>query len=261
MIIQNKEEYQNLKISGQILASCIFHLTKMIKAGINAKQLDDFAYQFITSYDATPSFLGYDGFKYSICTSVDNEIAHGLSNEQKIIKENSVVNLDVGVNYKSMITDSGYTIAVGDVVKHEIENLLKGTKEALQKGVSRVKSGARLGDIGEIIDQTAKKYKLGNVYELGGHGVGKSVHEEPFIANFGTSGKGQRLFENQVIAIEPLFTTGKGDAIFDETSEDGWTVRTADNSTCAQFEHTVIVTKKGFEILTDFENMEILPIK
>ena len=260
MILQNKEQYNNLKISGQILASCIFHLKDIVKAGVSAKELDDFVYQFITSYDAIPSFLGYDGFGYSLCTSVDNEIAHGLSNKEKIIKPDSIVNLDVGVNYKGMFTDSGYTVVVGKV-KPEIENLLKGTREALQKGISRVKDGVRLGDIGEIIDQTAKKYNLGNVHELGGHGVGESVHEDPFIANFGKAGKGQRLFENQVIAIEPLFTSGKGDANFDSPKGDGWTITTVDNSVCAQFEHTLIVTKKGFEILTDFENMEILPIK
>jgi methionyl aminopeptidase len=255
--LKNDQEYQDLKRSSLILVSCISLLRKTIKPGMNAKELDDLAYQFIKDHGGEPAFLGYDGFEYTVCTSINDEVAHGLSHEEKIFEDGSLVNLDVGVVVNGMHSDSGYTIGLGDISK-ESQFLIDGTKEALQAGISVVKSGVKTGTIGAAVDAVAKKYGLGNVYELGGHGVGHAVHEEPYIANQGKVGKGSTLFENQVIAIEPMFTLGAGDVEFDTTDEDGWTVRTADGSRCAQYEHTVLIRKKGAEVLTDIDESELL---
>jgi methionyl aminopeptidase len=255
--LQNEQEYIDLKRSSLILMSCIDLLKRTIKPGMNAKVLDDLAYQFIKDNGADPSFLGYDGFKFTVCTSVDDEVAHGLSNEAKIFKEGSLVNLDVGVIVGGMFSDSGYTLGLGEISK-ESQMLLDITQEALLAGIATVKSGVKTGTIGHAIDQIAKKHGLGNVYELGGHGVGHQVHEEPYISNQGTPGKGTTLFENQVIAIEPMFTLGGSAVVFDNTYEDGWTVKTKDGSRCAQFEHTVIVRKKHAEIITQFSQEELI---
>lgn len=255
--LQNEQEYIDLKRSSLILISCINLLKNTIKEGMNAKYLDTLAYQFIKDHGGEPSFLGYDGFKYTVCTSVDDEVAHGLSNEAKIFREGSLVNLDVGVIVGGMYSDSGYTLGIGAISK-ESQLLLDATHEALLAGINTVKSGVKTGTIGNAIDQVAKKYKLGNVFELGGHGVGHAVHESPYIPNQGKIGKGVTLFENQIIAIEPMFTLGKGDVVFDTSKSDGWTVRTEDGSRCAQFEHTVIVRKNNAEIVTDIPQSQLL---
>jgi len=255
--LKNDQEYQDLKRSSLILVSCISLLRKTIKPGMNAKELDDLAYQFIKDNGGEPAFLGYDGFRYTVCTSVNEEVAHGLSNEQKVFQEGSIVNLDIGVIVNGMFSDSGYTVALGEISK-DSQKLLDVTKEALAAGIAQVKSGVKTGTIGNAIDQVAQKNGFGNVFELGGHGVGHAVHEEPHIPNQGIPGRGTTLFENQVIAIEPLFTLGEGAVIFDQTREDGWTVKTQDGSWCAQFEHTIIVRKKGAEVLTDIPESELI---
>lgn len=255
--LENEQEYNDLKRSSLILVSCLTLLRKSIKPGMNAKQIDDLAYEFIKDHGGEPSFLGFEGYKYTVCTSIDDEIAHGLSNEKKVFKEGQLINLDCGVIVGGMFSDSGYTLPLGEVSK-EAEHLMAVTKEALAAGLSVVKSGVKTGTIGHAINKLAVDNGLGNVHELGGHGVGRAVHEEPYIANYGKPGKGVTLFENQVVAIEPMFTTGGGDAVFDNSYEDGWTVRTKDGSLCAQYEHTVIVRKKGAEVLTDIPENELL---
>lgn len=255
--LRNQKEYEDLKKSSLILVSCIHLLKNSIKEGMKASTIDKLAYEFIKDNGGEPSFLGYDGFKFTVCTSIEDEVAHGLSDEKKVFKEGTIINLDVGVVVNGMYSDSGYSFGLGQISKDR-EMLLMATKEALIAGVSVVKSGVKTGTIGNAVDTIAKKYGLGNVFELGGHGVGHAVHEEPFIANQGREGKGTTLFENQVIAIEPMFTLGKGDVVFDTSDNDGWTVRTKDGSVCAQFEHTVLIRKKTAEVLTDIPESQLI---
>jgi methionyl aminopeptidase len=256
-IMQNKQEKDDLKHSCLILMSCYNMIQKEVKEGVQASKLDKLAETFIRDHGGVPSFLGYQGFKYSMIVSLNEEVVHGLPTSQKYIPEKALVSLDMGVIYKGMFSDSAKTYVVGDVGAKAL-SLVEGTQEALAKGIAAIKDGCRVGDIGYAVDSVAKKYGFGNVLDLGGHGVGKAVHEEPYISNAGKQGKGARLFENQVVAIEPMFTLGSGDVSFDETKEDGWTVRTIDGSWAAHFEHTVMVTKKGVEILTEFKEEEFL---
>jgi methionyl aminopeptidase len=249
-ILKNQEDLVNLKQSCLILMSCFYHLGNMLKPGISAGELDRFAIDFIRKHGGEPSFLGYNGFKYALCTSIGHEVVHGLSNDEKIIPDNCVVSLDLGVVYKKMFSDSAKTYIVGDV-SDNTKRLVETTEKALFEGIKKIKAGNRTGDLGFAINNVAKKAGFGNVLDLGGHGVGYAVHEEPFIQHSGLPGKGVRLFENQVIAVEPMFTMGSGKVNFDETASDGWTVRTEDNTTSAHSEHTILVTKKGCEVLTD----------
>jgi methionyl aminopeptidase len=256
-IIQNNEEKYNLKHSCLILMSCYNMLSKEVKEGVQASKLNTLAETFIRDHGGVPSFLGYQGFKYSLIVSVNNEVVHGLPFPHKFIPEKALVSLDLGVIYKGMFSDSAKTYVVGDVGEKALK-LIEGTQLALAKGIETIKAGCKVGDIGFAVDAVAKEYGLGNVLDLGGHGVGKAVHEEPYIANAGKKGKGATLFENQVVAIEPMFTLGSGEVDFDDTMEDGWTVTTTDGSWAAHFEHTVMVTKKGHEILTEFKPEEYL---
>jgi methionyl aminopeptidase len=256
-ILKNSTDLENLKHSSLILMSCFSYLESLVKPGISAGELDRAAISFIRKHGGEPSFLGYNGFKYALCTSINNEVVHGVSTDEKIIPNNSLVSLDLGVVYKGMYSDSAKTYIVGEV-SQKAKELVIGTEHALLEGIRHIKAGSRIGDLGYAINNVAKKQGLGNVLELGGHGVGYAVHEEPFIQHSGLPGKGPRLFENQVIAIEPMFTTGSGDVDFDETTNDGWTVRTSDGSLSAHFEHTILVTKKGCEVLTDISKEKFL---
>ena len=258
-IIQSKTDLENLRYSCRILMSCFEHTGKLVKGGADCGEINAFAINFMRKYGGEPSFLNYDGYKYGVCISIDNEVAHGIAPFGKKIPDKSIVKLDMGVIYKGMFSDSCITYVVGKV-EPKIVEFVNNTKTAMMAGVNVVKAGARLGDIGSAVDSVAKEHGYGNVSALGGHGVGYEVHGAPFVANQGVKGKGERLFENQVICIEPMLTMGKGDVIFDNKKSDGWTVRTRDNSIVAQFEHEVLVTKKGFEILTQIDEKDILPL-
>ena len=258
--MKNTQDIETLRYSSKILRSCMYMLEDMIRPGMNAAQLDKAAIEYIRSHDAEPSFLGYQGFKYALCTSINNEVVHGVSTDTKIIPENGIVSLDLGVEYKGLFSDMAMTFVMGAIDPH-VQMLVDKTKESLYAAIATVKSGCKLGDLGFAAGEVAKKSGFGNVLELGGHGVGYAVHEEPYIMHSGTPGKGQRLFENQVIAIEPMLTAGSGEVQFDESAEDGWTVRTADGSLAAHWEHTVLVTKKGYEVLTDLTREECFSLK
>jgi methionyl aminopeptidase len=264
-IIQSSEDLKKLKYSCLILMSAFHHVSKHIKAGVACGVINDFADKFIRSYGAIPSFLNVDDsgskpYKYAVCISINDEVAHGIAPMDKIIPDNCILTLDMGANYQGLFSDSAMTYIVGEV-DERTKKLVEVAKEAMWKGINKVKAGAKLGDIGFAIDSYVQKEGFGNVRVLGGHGVGYSVHEEPFVAHQGMPGKGQRLFENQVICIEPMITNGGHDVFFDDSNDDGWTVRTKDKSWVAQFEHEVLVTKKGFEVLTEFDEKELLPIK
>lgn len=249
-ILKQREDLPKLEHSCLILMSCFALLEKELKAGVTAGYLDKIATEFINDHGGKPSFLGYSGFKYTICTSINNEVAHGISPFHKVIPDNSIVSLDCGVIYEGLYSDSCQTFIVGEV-NERVQELVAASKECLNAGVAQAKAGNRVGDIGFACQQVAQAHNLGNVLELGGHGLGYTQHEEPYIMHSGKKGKGARLFENQIIAIEPMLTLGASNVEFDETPEDGWTATTTDGSWCSQFEHTVLVTKTGPKVLTD----------
>lgn len=243
--IKSKREIELLKIAGNIVYQTHQYLKPFIKEGITTKELDKLAEDFIRSKNATPSFKGYEGFPSTLCTSINSEVVHGFPSDRKL-KNGDIISIDIGACYKGYHGDSAWTYTVGEV-DEKTKQLLKDTEKALFVGLAQVKPGNRIGDIGYAIEQYAHKHNLGVVEELCGHGVGTSVHEDPEVPNYGTPNTGPRLKEGMVIAVEPMLTLGSP-RIF--VHDNDWTIDTQDGSLSAHFEHTVAVTKDGYQILT-----------
>lgn len=243
--MKSKREIELLKIAGNIVYQTHQYLKPFIKEGITTKELDKLAEDFIRSKDATPSFKGYEGFPSTLCTSINSEVVHGFPSDRKL-KNGDIISIDIGACYKGYHGDSAWTYTVG-AVDEKTKQLLKDTEEALFVGLKQVKPGNRIGDIGYAIEQYAHKHNLGVVKELCGHGVGTSVHEDPEVPNYGIPNTGPRLKEGMVIAVEPMLTMGSPE-IF--VHDNNWTIDTQDGSLSAHFEHTVAVTKDGYQILT-----------
>lgn len=243
--IRSEREIALLKKAGNIVYQTHQYLKPYIKEGITTNKLNELAEQFIISNDATPSFKGYEGFPYTLCISLNDEVVHGFPSDRKL-KSGDIITIDIGACYKGYHGDSAWTYQVGDISKEE-ENLLKYTEESLFVGLAQIKPGNRIGDIGNAVQEFAKAHNLGVVKELCGHGVGTTVHEAPDVPNYGKKGTGPLLREGMVIAVEPMLTLG-GPAIYMDSND--WTVITQDHSPSAHYEHTVVVTKDGYEILT-----------
>ena len=243
--IKSKREIELLKTAGNIVYQTHQYLKPYIKEGITTKELDKLAEDFIRSKNATPSFKGYEGFPSTLCTSINSEVVHGFPSDRKL-KNGDIISIDIGACYKGYHGDSAWTYTVGEV-DDKTKQLLKDTEKALFVGLAQVKPGNRIGDIGYAIEQYAHKHNLGVVKELCGHGVGTSVHEDPEVPNYGIPNTGPRLKEGMVIAVEPMLTLGRPD-IF--VHDNDWTIDTQDGSLSAHFEHTVAVTKDGYQILT-----------
>ena len=243
--IKTSREIELMRIAGEIVGDTHKYLIPYIKPGITTKELDELAYNFIISKHATPSFKGYDGYPGSICTSVNDEVVHGIPGKRKL-KEGDIISIDIGACYKGYHGDSAWTYKVGKV-SQEKEYLMEHTEKALFVGLNQIKEGARIGDIGNAIENYAKEHKLGVVKELVGHGVGSNLHEMPDVPNYGKANTGPILKEGMVIAVEPMLNLGTANIYI---LDDDWTIITADNKPSAHFEHTVLVTKDGFEILT-----------
>ncbi len=243
--IKSEREIELLRIAGNIVHETRMYLIPFIKEGITTKELDTLAEDFIRSKGATPSFKGYGDYPASICTSINEEVVHGIPSKRKL-RNGDIISIDIGACYKGYHGDSAWTFAVGEISPKKRE-LMEHTKESLFAGLKEVKPGNRIGDIGHAIEEVAKKYHLGVVRELVGHGVGTSVHEEPDVPNYGKAGTGPVLKEGMVLAIEPMLTLGRRDVCI---LDDDWTIETVDNSPAAHYEHTVVVTKDGVEILT-----------
>ena len=243
--IKSKREVELLKIAGNIVYQTHQYLKPYIKEGITTKELDKLAEDFIRSKDATPSFKGYEGFPSTLCTSINSEVVHGFPSDRKL-KNGDIISIDIGACYKGYHGDSAWTYTVGEV-DEKTRKLLEDTEKSLFIGLTQVKPGNRIGDIGYAIEQYAHKHNLGVVKELCGHGVGTSVHEDPEVPNYGIPNTGPRLKEGMVIAVDPMLTLGRPD-IF--VHDNNWTIDTQDGSLSAHFEHTVVVTKDGYQILT-----------
>ena len=242
--IKSDREIELMKHAGHINYLTHLEVAKNIKPGISTKALNDIAHKFILANDCKPSFLNYEGYPASICVSINDEVVHGIPSKRKL-KVGDVVSIDIGAEYKGYHSDSARTYIVGNASK-EIEDLVRNTEKSLYEGLSAIKDGAKISDIGAKVENYAKMHNLGVVRELVGHGVGTSVHEDPDVPNYYTNDK-TRLKAGMVIAVEPMLTLGSRE-IYEE--EDGWTIKTDDGLPSAHFEHTVLVTKDGYVILT-----------
>jgi methionyl aminopeptidase len=242
---KTEQEIKDIRFSGAILASVLRILEKSISPGMTTLQLDDIASKELKATGAIGPFLGHEGFPGVLCVSVNNEVVHGIPGK-RVIESGDIVGLDFGVKYNGMITDGAITVPIG-AVSNKVTTLLKATSDALYDGISVVRAGVRIGDISNVIQKRLKQDKLGIIEELAGHGVGHELHEEPLILNFGKSGSGPRLVAGMTIAIEPMATLGSKHIYI---ADDNWTILTADGSWGAQFEHTILVTEFGSEILT-----------
>jgi methionyl aminopeptidase len=245
------EEIELIRKSGVLLGKTHAEVAKLIKPGIKTSVLDECAFEFIKSNGGKPSFKGYNGFPYSLCISVNENVVHGFPGSY-ILKEGDIISIDCGVLLNGFHSDSAYTYPVGKI-SAEVEKLLKTTKESLFKGLAEAISGNRIGDVGFAIQHYVEAEGYSVVRELVGHGIGKNLHEAPEVPNYGKRGKGLKLEEGMVIAIEPMINMGKK-AIVQE--DDGWTIRTADRMPSAHFEHTVAIRKGKVDILTTFEFIE-----
>ena len=247
--IRSEYELSLLKEAGHIVYLTHQYLKQYIKPGITTKELDKLAEDFIRSKGATPSFLNYNGFPGSICTSINNEVVHGIPSKRKL-RNGDIISIDIGACYKGYHGDSAWSYGVGTISK-DMEYLLKHTEEALYVGLKEVKPGARIGDIGAAIEEYANKYHLGVVKELVGHGVGSHLHEDPEVPNYGKRNTGPILKEGMVIAVEPMLNLGTAEVFI---LDDDWKIITGDDEPSAHFEHTVAVTKDGYKILTGDDN-------
>ncbi len=246
--IKSDHEIELLRIAGSIVYQTHQYLKPFIKEGITTKELDTLAEDFIRSKGATPSCKGYHGYPATLCTSINDEVVHGIPSKRKL-KNGDIITLDICACYKGYHGDSAWTYKVGEVSK-EVSDLMDETKEALFAGLAMVKPGNRIGDISNAVETVANKYHLGVVRELCGHGVGHELHEDPDIPNFGKPGRGPLIKEGMVFAVEPMLNLGSREVCM---LDDGWTVVTYDEKPSAHFEHTVLVTHDGYEILTTGE--------
>lgn len=232
-----------MKEAGHLNYLCHKMIEGEIKPGITTAYLDDLAYNFIKSHNAEPSFKDYNGFPGSICTSVNEEVVHGIPSN-RVLKEGDIISVDIGVYYKGYHSDAARTYPVGEI-SSEKSNLLRNTEEALMRGLNEIKNGVRLGNVCSAIEKHAKKSNLSVIRELVGHGVGKNLHEDPDVPNYGDSPV--ILKTGMVIAVEPMLNLGTREIY---QLDDDWTIVTEDNKPSAHFEHTVLVTDNGYEILT-----------
>lgn len=244
--VKTPAEIKAMRESGRLLATVLATLKEAVEPGMSTKDLAEIAKREIRGTGGTPTFLGQYGFPDVICISLNDEIVHGIPSK-RIIKAGDIVSMDFGVTYDGMITDSATSVMAGDVPNKLKAKLLRDTEAALFAGVDVLKDGVRVGDISYAIQQVLEKGGYGIVRDMVGHGVGHELHEEPNIPNYGTKGSGMKLSAGMTVALEPMATLGDFRVYIDT---DGWTVRSNDKSLSAHFEHTVLITESGSEILT-----------
>jgi methionyl aminopeptidase len=249
--IKSDEEIELIRVSGDVLGRAHAEVAKAIKPGVTTGQLDEIAYKFICDNGGKPSFKGYKGYPSSLCISVNEVVVHGIPGGQ-ILQPGDIVSIDCGVFLNGFHSDSAYTYAVGEVIP-SVSQLLKTTRESLYLGIEQAVDGNRTGDVGHAVQFHVEKAGFSVVRDLVGHGVGKNLHEEPEVPNYGKRGNGVRLKEGMVIAIEPMVNMGKKNVL---QERDGWTIRTSDRMPSAHFEHTVAIRKGKAEVLTTFKYIE-----
>ena len=243
--IKSPREIELMRIAGELVGDTHKYLIPYLKPGISTQEIDNLARDYIISRGATPSCYHYEGYPANICISINEEVVHGIASKRKL-KEGDIVTLDICACYQGYHGDSAWSYPVGKI-SEEKEYLLKHTEQALYKGLEVIKEGARVGDIGEAVETYALEHHLGVVKELVGHGVGNHLHEDPEVPNYGKKNTGPVLKAGMVIAVEPMLNLGTADVYL---LDDDWTVVTADGEPSAHFEHTILVTKEGYTILT-----------
>lgn len=243
--IKTKEEIADMEKAGKIAYDLLNYLENIIKEGISTKEIDALSEKFVTNRGGKMECKGYEGFPASVCTSINDEVVHGIPSKRKL-RKGDIITVDLVVSFNGLMADTARTYKVGAVTK-EVEDLLKYTKEALYEGINKVKDGTKLNEVSKAIEAVAKEHNLGVVRELTGHGIGKEMHEDPCVFNYSNNESELILKEGMTIAIEPMFTLGKRDVWL---MDDEWTITTQDGSPAAHFEHTVVVTKEGYKILT-----------
>lgn len=252
IIIKTLEEIKTLKEGGKRLAFVLYEVAEKVRPEIATIELDELAEELIIKAGGQPSFKNYktafDKIPYpaSLCVSINDEIVHGIPSRDRILKKGDIVSLDLGMKYKNLYTDMSVTVSVGKI-NEEAKKIVKTAKKSLDMGIKAIKDGAHIGDIGFAIQSYAEKNGFNVVRKLVGHGVGYKVHEMPDIPNFGNKGEGLKLKEGMALALEPMVVAGNPEIILDK---DSWTWKTKDGSLSAHFEHTVVVTKTGAEIIT-----------
>jgi methionyl aminopeptidase len=245
--VKTASEIQAMRDSGRMLATVLQILKSEVQVGMSTQDLADRAALELKALGGKPSFLGYQGFPDVICISLNQEVVHGIPSKDRIIKDGDLIGLDFGVTYKGMITDSAISMIVGKPKQKGYVDLVKNTEAALMVGINAVHDQVRTGDIGHAIEKFLKHHRYGIVRDLVGHGVGHELHEDPNIPNYGRANSGPWLSAGMTIAIEPMVTLGTDRVV---QADDGWTILTADNSWAAHFEHTILITEDGAEILT-----------
>ncbi|EGL14497.1 MULTISPECIES: type I methionyl aminopeptidase [unclassified Paenibacillus] len=248
IICKSEVELELMREAGRIVAETHKLMAESVRPGITTKDLDKIAEEYIRSQGAIPSFKGYNGFSGSICTSVNEELVHGIPGSRKLV-EGDVISIDIGAQYKGYHGDSAWTYGVGEI-SETAKKLLEVTERSLFAGLAEAKPDARLYTISHAIQQVIEDAGFSVVREYVGHGIGTELHEDPQIPNYGIRDKGPRLKPGMVLAIEPMVNVGQR---FVKTLEDDWTVVTVDNSLCAHFEHTIAITADGYEILTQLK--------
>jgi len=243
---KSRYEISLMRTAGSIVAETLSELKTAIKPGVSTAELDEIAYRIIINNHAIPTFKGYHGFPASICSSVNEQVVHGIPSKDVILNEGDIVSLDVGATFKGMVGDSAITVPVG-TVEPIVQKLLEATEQALYESLKKAQVNNHLVEVSEIIEDKAAESGFGLVRNYGGHGVGHSMHEEPFVFNYRTANPGPVLKHGMTIAIEPMFNLGTDDV---HTLMDGWTVVTDDGKPSAHFEHTVLVSDDGPVILT-----------
>jgi methionyl aminopeptidase len=244
------KEIEKMRIAGKVVGEILEKLSEIIKPGVTTKYIDEFSEKYIRKLKMTPAFLGVPGSRYpfpaSACVSINNEVVHGIPNASRVLKSGDIVSVDLGVFYEGYYGDAARTYAVGSI-SDTAANLLKITELSLQKGIEKALSGNRLGDVSNAVQVVVEDAGFSVVRDFVGHGIGRNLHEEPQIPNYGKAGIGVKLLPGMVLAIEPMVNEGSYEVCM---LDDDWTVVTKDGSLSAHFEHTVAITENGYEILT-----------
>ncbi len=246
ILYKSPSEIEKMRRAGRITAAAIERLVPEVRPGITTRDLDRVAEAFIREKGATPSFLGYRGFTGSICTSINEQVVHGIPGS-RVLKAGDLLSLDVGAIWEGYHGDSAVTVFVGEPLSNEAEKLVRVSEESLEAGISQVRAGGRLSDIGHAVQQVVEGAGFSVVREYVGHGIGRALHEDPQIPNYGEPGRGIELRPGLVIAVEPMVIAGDWPT---RQLADGWTVVSEDGTVAAHFEHTIVLTEEGPEVLT-----------
>tara|TARA_B100000745_G_scaffold191158_1_gene125643 strand:- start:2144 stop:2893 length:750 start_codon:yes stop_codon:yes gene_type:complete len=246
MIVTTEREREILREGGSILGTILYAVANRCVPGVSLLELDQYARTLMEAHNVKPSFLGFHDFPAALCISVNEGVVHGIPDEY-ILKDGDILTLDGGVWHEGLCTDAALTVGVGNIAQED-QNLIRAAREAREAQIAAAVAGNTIGDIGAASEKVARKYGYDYPHELGGHGVGREVHEPPFVPNYGKRGTGEVLKEGMVLALEPILINGNGKVTL---ANDGWLYETVDGSRAAQFEHTVIVGKDKAEVLTD----------